>query len=297
MSGVVVEGPDGSGKTSLVRELRNRLHYPVIHVVQPKRPNVTQMLQLLDCGPAIFDRFQWSPIAYGDALRDGPELSSYDLWALDGYLMSRGYVLLFCVTDVLTMLENNRKAPQLWEAVKNYAPLSKLVARYSRLYETSELRRFVFDYQKTETEEVISYVNAFAREAAPEHVLGHPRPKIWFVGDERADKGSKGVHVPFYDEGISDKLLSGTLLHRALTDAGLTWGRGVALSNSANVDLRAVYSALGEPERVVALGAAANGRLHKAGIDGRVVAHPQWWRRFKYSDPDGYTELLKEATR
>lgn len=297
MAGCIVEGPDGSGKTTLIRALRDSLHLPVVHVVQPKSPDIKQMLSFLDCGPIIFDRFSWSPVVYGTVLRDGPELSEYDLWALDGYLMSRGYISVLCVTDLERMLENNRSAPQLWNEVRRSKTLIKLRDEYLALHFKSELPRLLFDYQVDNLDSVVKSYETLAGPAAPEHVLGHPRPEVWFVGDERADHGNNGIKIPFYGVGISDKLLSGTLLYQALQKAKLTWGRGVALSNSVNVDLREVYSALGEPKKVVALGAVANGRLHQAGIDNRVVKHPQWWRRFKYNDPDGYTEILKKATR
>ena len=290
-----MEGVDGSGKTTLIRALRDALHLPVVHVVQPRSPDIKQMLSFLDCGPIIFDRFHWSPVVYGKVLRDGPELSGYDLWALDGYLMSRGYVSILCVTDLETMLENNRNAPQLWEEVRKAEVLINLRDSYFNLHYSSELPRLFFDYRVEGIELVIKAYTEFAKAAAPEHVLGHPKPDIWFVGDERADRGSNGIKIPFYGVGVSDKLLSGTLLYRALRDNGYTWGKGVALSNSAGVDLAKVYNELGEPKVVVSLGAAALNRLSDVGIAARNVVHPQYWRRFYYHEPKGYTRLIKKA--
>ncbi|KKL55753.1 hypothetical protein LCGC14_2252300, partial [marine sediment metagenome] len=261
MAGVIVEGCDGSGKTTLIRALRDKFHWPVVHVVQPGNPDILQMMKLIGCAPVIFDRFHWSPVAYGAALREGPELTPFDLWALDGMLMNRGFVNVYCETDIDTMLFNNKKEEQLWEAVRENASVRKIIHEYREFEHTSQVACYSYDYQVESTETLLvrmDLVKMMVGFEGPPGVQGHPRPTTWFVGDERADKGTKGITIPFYDVGISDKLVTGTLLHRALIENDLTWKNGVALSNSAREDLQAVYSQLEEPKIVVALGAIAN---------------------------------------
>jgi len=52
-------------------------------------------------------------------------------------------------------------------------------------------------------------------------------------------------------------------------------------------------------KRVVALGRTAATHLHQLGYaedkDFVAIPHPQWARRFKYWDPDGYAKILGEA--
>lgn len=295
MSGVIVEGPDGSGKTTLIKAIRNRFYWPVVHVVQPGKPDIKQMLRLLECSPVVFDRFHWSPVAYGVALREGSELSPYDLWALEGLLMNKGYVTVLCLSDMGTMLANNKKEEQLFSEVREEKAMWKIVNQYSLLLLTCELPYFVYDYRTDTLSNTLGFVDGNCLPEGPRGVLGNIRPKIWFVGDERADKGTKGISIPFYDVDIFDKLVSGTLFYRALQANDYTWQRGVALSNSAGEDLQKVYSELGEPRKVVALGAVAGTRLLEIGIEHTTVSHPQWWRRFRYHDPDGYAEKIKEA--
>ncbi len=295
MPGVVVEGPDGSGKTTLIKAIRNRFYWPVVHVVQPGKPDIKQMLKLLECSPIVFDRFHWSPVAYGVALREGPELSPYDLWALEGLLMNKGYATVLCLSDMDTMLANNRKEEQLWSEVREEKTKQRLVDQYSLLYLTRELPGMIYDYGTTEVAKPLDFVAISSVDQGPSGVLGNTTPQIWLVGDERADKGAQGITIPFYDTGISNKLVSGTLLYEALRANGYTWERGVALSNSAGKNLRAVYSQLGEPATVVALGRVAQVRLKKAGIAHSDIVHPQWWRRFMHHNPKGYTKLIQRA--
>jgi hypothetical protein len=134
-------------------------------------------------------------------------------------------------------------------------------------------------------------------ETAPRGVVGSPRPEVWLVGDEKARLGPL-EEVPFYAEGISHQLLSGTLLFGAMEAAGLTWDVA-ALSNSRlwqrDVDLAKTYEELDSPEVVVALGKAASGRLATHGVAHRVVPHPQFWRRFRHREPEAYAQVLREA--
>ncbi|KKL08745.1 hypothetical protein LCGC14_2572770 [marine sediment metagenome] len=284
MAGVVVEGADGSGKTTLIRAIRDKFHWPVVHVVQPNNPDILQMIKLAECAPVVFDRFHLSPVVYGAALREGPELTLYDLWALDGLLMNKGFVVVYCETDLGTMLFNNSKEEQLWEAVRKPEPLKEIVDQYLAILEQTSTFWCVYDYKTISLGRSLATLESFTRPEGPKGVLGHQQPDIWFVGDARADKGTRGLTLPFYDVGISDKLISGTLLHKALISNDLTWGSGVALSNSAGEDLRAVYSQLGEPAIVVALGRMAAGRLADAKIPAGYVSHPQWLRRFQHKN-------------
>ncbi len=152
------------------------------------------------------------------------------------------------------------------------------------LAEITQLTCYSYDYQKETTDTLLDLIKATVGFEGPPGVQGHPRPITWLVGDERADKGTKGISIPFYDAEISDQLVSGTLLYGALMENDLTWKNRVALSNSAGENLQAVYSQLGEPEVVVALGAVADKRLIEAGIKHNAVPHPQWIRRFKYKN-------------
>jgi hypothetical protein len=259
-------------------------------------PDVRQMINLASCGQIIFDRYHWSPIVYGEVLRNGPELNDYDVWALEGHLMNRGFVIVLCLTDVSTMLENNIKEEQLWDEVRKYGVVAKLRKAYQRLTSKTELPIKTFNYLRHTFQMVDDFIDECVDPSGPVDTLGHSQPDIWFVGDGRADLGTKGLSIPFYDTGIADKLLSGTLLWNALVENGYTWSSGVALSNSAGRDLKADYDRLGQPEKVIALGTVATKRLRDSGLGpDAMVRHPQWWRRFKYSDSAGYAKHIKEA--
>lgn len=281
---IVVEGIDGSGKTTLANALGEKLGWPVLHWANPGRTDATKLLPFLLNGPTILDRGHLTPQVYGEVLRGKPDLPPYDFWALSGVLKAKGCVTILCDVDLETAWANVRSRPALFEITR--AQLARLQGAFRAL----DLPRF--DYR--EGVEVIPFA---APVEAPAGVVGSPRPSVWLVGDEKARYGPL-EEVPFYAEGVAEQLLSGTLLHRAMTTAGLTW-EGSALSNSRlwgrDVDLAEVYERLGRPERTVALGNVAAARLAKFGIVHEKALHPQWWRRFRYRDQDGYAEVLAKA--
>lgn len=49
--------------------------------------------------------------------------------------------------------------------------------------------------------------------------------------------------------------------------------------------------------RVIALGSMASSYLSVLGVAAIEVPHPQWWRRFRFNDADGYAKLLEGAMR
>ena len=287
MPGVVVEGPDGSGKTTLIKKIRNEFHWPVVHVVQPAAPDIPQMVKLVDCAPVVFDRFHLSEIAYGNVLRDGSKLDWHDLWALEGLLVARGFVLITCLTDVNAMLVNNRNEEQLFEAVRNKQPMIDLVSQYRMLSLTTTMVHTRYDFLNDDVNDTLNFVKENTNGGAPVGVIGSPHPEVWLVGDERSGDMPADYplrDIPFYGPGEGDKVLGGTILGKAMNELGLLWGT-TALSNSAKPHgvLYEWYQELGAPEKVVALGQVASKRLGEAGIKHRAVLHPQYVRRFHYN--------------
>jgi thymidylate kinase len=303
VGGIVIEGPDGSGKTTLIDKLRRQttINWPIVHVVQPGVPDIRQMIALIKAGPIIFDRFHLSPIVYGEVLRAGPELDEHDRWALEGMLKARGFLTVICLTSVERMCLNNRAAEQMFESVREKEIVRRLLLGYLR----SAVDGFahgvvVFDYQVQSNADLIDYILNCDLGVAPEGVLGTPSPTRWLVGDERNDDDTLLEDVPFYAPCTGHILMGGSLLTRSFKRLGWTWDT-TALSNSVlggkEVDLAGVYKRLGEPRVVIALGKVAYARLCEQGITSAGMFHPQAWRRFKSKEEERYARELEAAER
>ena len=149
-AGFVIEGPDGGGKSTLSKRLERQLFWPVVHVAQPGTPNIEQMKALLGVGSVIFDRYHLSPIVYGEVLRGGREMSEGQEESFNQALIAQGYTLVICIADIDTMLDNNWKVDQLWDAVREREVLERLTESYLTCLvraHHSGLRAVVWDYR------------------------------------------------------------------------------------------------------------------------------------------------------
>lgn len=158
MAGIIIEGPDGSGKTTLIRELLHTFQYPTIHVVQPGAPHILQMIKLIYASPVIFDRFHLSPVVYGKVLRDGPELKQDSVDLLEGLLLERGFVQIICLTRIETMLVNNQKEEQLWETVREVPVIEKLYEAYLLEASRTKIPTLLYDYLDTPVWRAIKWI-------------------------------------------------------------------------------------------------------------------------------------------
>jgi thymidylate kinase len=158
LAGIIIEGPDGSGKTTLIRELLHTFQYPTIHVVQPRLPSVLQMIKLIYASPVIFDRFHLSPVVYGKVLRDGPELSKDTVGILEDLLFKHGFVQIICLTRIETMLHNNRKEAQVYETVKLVSVVEKLYEAYLVEAANTRLPTLIYDYLDTPVSGAVKWI-------------------------------------------------------------------------------------------------------------------------------------------
>lgn len=295
MSGAVCEGIDGSGKTTLAKTIQRKLGWPLTHVAQPGNPDIEQMIRLVESSPLVFDRFHLSPVVYGQYFRGGPDYHEFDLWALEGLLQARGYVLVVCRTDASIAANNNLKVEQLYDRLRDEATLVDLMKSYDQtIVQHSTLPTLYYDFRVDPTgSQALEFIDKETRCPLPYGMLGTERPEIWLVGDERKRPGDLFEATPFYLPGIGDKLVGGTLLWRSLSKLAWDWGK-IALSNSKTLDLRYVYDRLNQPRRVIALGNNAEKRLKEAKVSHVKTPHPQWVRRFKHHQA---VELMVDQLR
>lgn len=105
----IIEGPDGSGKTTLAETLSTQTGYPIIHRTQPKSDEekaemMESYIDVIKSGRnAIFDRCWYSEMVYGPVMRDTSVISYGQMQYLESILSKVGALIIYC-TDVPEVL-------------------------------------------------------------------------------------------------------------------------------------------------------------------------------------------------
>ena len=99
---IIIEGPDGSGKTTLAEQISKQTKFPIVHRSQPKteeeKKNMmgTYLLAIKEHKNVIFDRCWYSEMAYGPVMRDESIISYPEMYALERALARGGAILIHC---------------------------------------------------------------------------------------------------------------------------------------------------------------------------------------------------------
>lgn len=102
---IILEGPEGAGKTTLASMLADMLSFPYIHRSKPKDEKEKQemyesYLQAVYSGQnAIFDRCWYSEIVYGRIMRDQSYITVEQMHELESALAKNGGGIIIHCTD------------------------------------------------------------------------------------------------------------------------------------------------------------------------------------------------------
>lgn len=328
---IVLEGADGTGKTTLAEEIMRRTGASYAHCGPPDRPALEYYLQTLRSveGPAVVDRLHLGSYCYGLAFRNTPDLTEFEEWLLEGFLWAHGALLVHCTVPPEVVDRNLARGPNNADAVIYEDPGKRAEVR--RLYEekikTTELLSVRYDY--TSCGHVFDAAAAYAesmlysmhrrRSGLPEFdALGNTvDPSLVLVADRphwygRALARGRGQRfmerVSRRSTGLALDAESDRYLYMALKAAGLKLG-DICLFNSVQGDERtlATYS-LDLPDKllspssrlgldVVALGRNAAAELSsvEAAYGYRMVPSLSHVRRSHYKDVARYGAAISGA--
>ncbi len=329
---IVLEGPDGVGKTTLANEIASDTHWPIVHCGPPEKLAWKEWIgKTLVEGPAIFDRLHVGSIAYAGAFRSMFDVYDHENWLVEGWLMSRGCTLIWCNVSSQVQEKNlgegDRGENAMYEAADKRRQVRTLYSDYfgNVLHVRSHIKPWVYDYTVQGRDLMVN--TAIMEVETREGLIPEPpclgntvNPRIVFVGDRQHGLTKTQKHMKEYSFGQAylDRVrrkvgpeqvatfggVSGRYLHMCLTMSGLKMDE-YCIFNSQNWTWKDPFEdpnirrIIKNAERVVALGREAELAVARAHI-GRsyeMIPHPQFWKRFKYKYQHVYADMLRGDSR
>jgi hypothetical protein len=331
---IILEGADGTGKTTLARALVKR--YDAFYIHNGLWPDIWKRhLATVDLAIkrsqkqlVIIDRLWLSEQIYGDTFRDGP---AYDLGArcLDRALLRYGAVTVLCVRrDFAGHMKHFEELKRT--RVEKFARMEMVAQRYLDLasgnlaadgkWYYNQLTQFqdyplrddvlVYDFEiagisakllDIAMDTIVGRVYALRRHAGETfatdlpNLTGNPRdPRYLFVGEQLSPRACNRA-APFL---WNDEMSSATYFNKQLHKLKFREDQALWTNAIGHDWLRFLRDHLSATTRVIALGGIAARRVEELSFPNAAsIPHPQWARRFQAQHPEKYRTLLQEALK
>lgn len=300
MSLIILEGADGTGKTTLARALNYDYGYDIVHCGPPKTDN--PMAEYLDLAlthqHAVFDRFHLGERVYGQIYRGNDRLGSTRMRMLERYLLSQNAVAVFCEPPKQTAYENWVKRAKKGEEMITFEQSTK----WEEIYEGFQLVRDLtalpnvrYDYTVDTPKMLWRFIldNSGPLNKGPG--IGWYTPgSVLIVGEQCNDPVDAAHALPFVSTTMSgcSWWLAQQLERAGISERKMYWINARDQHGQwTSTDFLDSF----EPRLTIALGRVAQQWCDAAGLHESSIhiPHPQFWKRFRFNQPYPLMDVIR----
>jgi len=312
---IILEGPDGAGKTRLAQRLIERIKAaqpgaPEPEYIHKKTPTETSFLAeylqpIADYRPRtdrtlILDRWHLGELIYPEMTDRQTLATAVEFRYLEMFLKSRGAVVVHVTTEPTAILQSLTERPE--HDSLEYRVLEQHAA-FGRALKTTSVRSITYDRTQdanTSTSLDLIIAHACAAELDTPRIdinptyVGAVRPAVVLIGDRRnVRKDSFEYDTAFVPESAT----SGHFLMNALPKYWLKYCTVGFLNANEGYPVKIFPDAPVQP-RYVVLGREAEKTLREtAELEYfGVVPHPQYVRRFHHHARDSYGSMIQNVS-
>jgi hypothetical protein len=312
---IILEGPDGSGKSQLAADLEDFLHRTrkkdmteIQHSGPPTRHPLDEYQRSINWyrpsegNHMILDRWHWGEHVYPDLFERSSKLDVVNLWHIEHFLLRLGAI----VVQVDQYPDEYRRVYAERNDTFEQTILPEVQRRYRRMRKMTCLP--VVDYNwmspihgdihrvielAAKQEKLFTDLNRFNTYVGPR------RPRALLLGDVRHPNRGPAFDPAF----VPFVATSGHYLIESVMSGGQTGDTfSYGLANACDQDdAYALWQTLGRPN-IVALGHNARDAINRQvkldGFSARgAVPHPQYIRRFHHNDQYAYGQNIRQAAK
>lgn len=301
---LIVEGPDGAGKTTFIQKVVAHRPSRVDHhgaYLRQARIAHHYMRSIFDAyrrstDIIVMDRSWLAEPIYGAVMRGGADrIAAWERRMLERVAYAAGAVVVLCLPELETCERAwkgrlEKEYPQKREQLVDLHGLYKSLSGFNWPFDL-----IVYDYEKDNASLTIDKVmeKLAERSDRKDPTIGAPpsdRP-VLLIGDSPGTSGRSRIDLPFVSlattttRGGCSPWLAEQLEAWGVPESDLAWVNQCDLHPYE-------FDDLGAYAKIVALGGAAASWCERFDVPADVTYHPQYWKRFHHHDEYPLKEML-----
>ena len=299
---LIIDGPDGSGKSSLIEYIKSHSNISVVKPFYPKQDQLSYYLHSpAHYAPFYLERYYTSELVYPQFKEGRKQMQPWHQYLIEAGLMPFAPVILYVRPEKETILENINVRG---DDYVNLEEIDQMLYFYDDVMENTYVPVFTYNYKENNIDTILKLVEtihqqrqerAFRLQKFMSSGNLYEEGCIMFVGEIPSNYSiGKGFVRAFISNSGSSEYL-----HHCLFDAGIyptkqmpyftNWNK---CENNDQLNRKYLEEEIEivKPRKIIFLGKSIKEKFGQ----GEFIHHPAYIKRFKQSQHKEYIEELKQ---